>query len=69
VFERFYRADKARSTETGGAGLGLSMVKIIAQQHKGSVEINSAPGTGTRVELRLPIAHNEIYAEAEALNP
>ncbi|MDX2139782.1 MAG: PAS domain-containing sensor histidine kinase [Chloroflexota bacterium] len=61
VFERFYRADKARSTETGGAGLGLTMVKIIAQQHKGSVDIQSAPGKGTSVELRLPVAQSETF--------
>jgi PAS domain S-box-containing protein len=61
VFERFYRADKARSTETGGAGLGLAMVKLIAQQHTGSVTIESAPGTGTCVKLRLPVTQSATF--------
>lgn len=55
VTERFYRADPARSRESGGTGLGLAIVKHIIERHKGSLEIRSTPGIGTSVTIRLPV--------------
>ena len=58
VFERFYRADPSRSRRTGGSGLGLSIVRSIAEWHDGAVSIHSAEDRGTTVTLRLPAAGN-----------
>jgi two-component system OmpR family sensor kinase len=55
VFERFYRADVARTRAAGGSGLGLSIVESIARAHGGSASVASAPGEGTRFEVKLPI--------------
>ncbi|TRW43238.1 two-component sensor histidine kinase [Georgenia yuyongxinii] len=57
VFERFYRLDAARSRDTGGSGLGLSIVKHIANDHGGRVEIWSTLGKGSTFTLVLPEAY------------
>ncbi|WP_156960233.1 ATP-binding protein [Amycolatopsis taiwanensis] len=54
VFERFYRADKARSRATGGTGLGLAIVKHVAANHGGEVLLWSRPGIGSTFTLRIP---------------
>ncbi|AEV88757.1 histidine kinase [Actinoplanes sp. SE50] len=54
IFERFYRADQARSRATGGTGLGLAIVKHIATNHGGRVDVTSALGEGSTFTLRLP---------------
>ncbi|MCG5436050.1 sensor histidine kinase [Micromonospora foliorum] len=54
IFERFYRADQARSRATGGTGLGLAIVKHIASNHGGRVEVSSTLGGGSTFTLRLP---------------
>lgn len=56
VFEPFYRPDDSRSRETGGAGLGLSIVKRIIEDHGGSVTLHVPPTGGTCAEIRLPLA-------------
>jgi heavy metal sensor kinase len=56
VFERFYRADKARTRESGGVGLGLSIGRWITEVHAGAIEVHSSPGHGSVFQVRLPIA-------------
>ncbi len=56
VFERFFRVDKTRSREPGGAGLGLSIVKSICTAHNAEVEVESQPGKGSVFRVRLPLS-------------
>jgi two-component system, OmpR family, sensor histidine kinase SenX3 len=54
IFERFYRVDKARSRNTGGSGLGLSIVRHVADNHHGSITVTSHEGHGSTFTLTLP---------------
>ena len=55
LFERFYRVDKARSRESGGAGLGLAIGRWIARAHRGDIEVESVLGKGSVFRVRLPL--------------
>ena len=55
VFERFYRADKARSRNSGGAGLGLAIVKAICTAHGAEIRVSSQEGQGSRFNIELPL--------------
>ena len=54
IFERFYRVDKARSREKGSSGLGLSIVRWIAEAHGGGVRVVPRDGPGTTFEVCIP---------------
>lgn len=55
IFNRFYRAEPARSSQEGGTGLGLAIVKKIVEMHRGSVEVSSVLGQGSTFRIRLPL--------------
>lgn len=57
VFERFYRVDKARSRETGGSGLGLSITRSAILMHKGAIKLYSKEGEGTLFTVRIPLTY------------
>jgi heavy metal sensor kinase len=63
VFERFYRVDQARPREPDGAGLGLAIVKSICSAHGGTVDLQSAVGSGSRFRVTLPLATERLATE------
>ena len=56
VFERFYRADQARTRKTGGTGLGLAIVSALVAAHGGAASVHTAPGRGATFRIVLPLA-------------
>ncbi|MEN9609062.1 MAG: hypothetical protein RLZZ06_993 [Actinomycetota bacterium] len=64
VFERFYRVDQSRSRETGGSGLGLSIVKHAAISHMGEVKLFSKLGVGSTFTLRLPTIAKKVNRQS-----
>jgi len=60
VFDRFFRVDKARSRDQGGAGLGLSIVKSICTAHGAQVEVESRPGKGTQFRIKLALSARAV---------
>src|SRR5205807_729727 len=55
IFDRFYRADKARARARGGTGLGLAIAKMLVEAHRGQLQITSTVGIGTTVTVALPL--------------
>jgi two-component system OmpR family sensor kinase len=56
VFERFYRADQARTRATGGSGLGLAIVSALVAAHGGVASVRTAPDRGATFRIALPLA-------------
>ncbi|MBC7879493.1 MAG: heavy metal sensor histidine kinase [Anaerolineales bacterium] len=58
LFERFYRVDEDRSSQTGGSGLGLAIAHEIVNRHGGKIEAQSSPGQGVTISVRLPLSNS-----------
>ncbi len=66
VFDAFYRGDKARGTDSGGAGLGLTIARRIVKLHSGDISISSRLNQGTRVSLWLPLGARKVRTQTVA---
>jgi signal transduction histidine kinase len=65
IFDRFFRTQAARDTVRSGSGLGLSIVKTIAEAHGGSIEVSNRAGGGTTFRLRLNVTSTPIHLDEE----
>jgi heavy metal sensor kinase len=63
IFDRFYRADRARTREVQGSGLGLAIARWIADGHNATIEVQSSLGNGAVFRVRVPLAGSETSAE------
>ena len=61
IFERFYRADAARKSESGGHGLGLSIARIIVKAHGGKLRVRSKVGSGSTFYVDLPERQESLH--------
>jgi heavy metal sensor kinase len=68
IFDRFYRADQARSVEVRGSGLGMAIARWIAETHQGTITAASEVGKGSTFEVRLPVHSTEV-AESSSRRP
>jgi len=59
IFRRFYRAEPSRNRATGGFGLGLAIAKSLVEAYGGAIDVQSAPGEGTRMTVKLPLSSAE----------
>lgn len=66
IFDRFYRVDKSRARNSGGSGLGLSIVKAIALAHDGKVSVTSSVGAGSTFSITLPITKHSLSRASTA---
>jgi signal transduction histidine kinase len=66
IFDHFYRVDKARSLESGGSGLGLSIVRKIADLHRAKIEVDSVINQGTSFRIVFPSAISDADKEYPA---
>jgi signal transduction histidine kinase len=66
IFERFYRRGSELRRETQGVGIGLSLVKHIAEAHGGRVLVQSEPGQGSRFTIELPMHNKETKEQSSA---
>jgi two-component system OmpR family sensor kinase len=64
IFERFYRTDRSRSRESGGSGLGLSIVAAVVAAHGGTVHVESEPGSGTTFTVDVPAVGAPVGASS-----
>ena len=67
IFERFYRTDCSRNRKTGGAGIGLTIVKAIIQAHDGKIKVESKEGYGSKFTIMLPKTHTKAVFKNELL--